>query len=48
MKTFKITYKFKDRFGWKIGYRLLQANSVEDANKKIDIYEKLIIKTEMI
>ncbi len=45
---FKVTYKFKDRFGWKTGFKLLQANSIEDANKKADIWEKLILNTKMV
>lgn len=48
MKTFKITYKFKNEFGWQIGYRVLQANSKEDAVKKADMYEPLIIKIEKV
>jgi hypothetical protein len=48
MKMFKVTYKFKDRFSWKVGFKLLQANSIEDANRKADIWQKLIIKTDIL
>jgi hypothetical protein len=44
MKTFKITYKFKlnSKSKWQDGYRVLQANSREDAIKKADIWPPLI------
>lgn len=48
MKTWKITYRFNNQFGWQIGYKLLQANSREDAIKKADIWEKLILKVEIV
>lgn len=48
MKTWKVTYKFKDQFSWKTGYRILQANSKEDAIKRMDMWPPLIKKVELI
>lgn len=48
MKYFKVTYRFKDMYGWKTGYKTLQANSKEDAIRKMDMWEPLIKKVELI
>jgi len=48
MKTWKITYRFKDKFSWKTGYRIMQANSKEDAIRKMDLWLPLIKKVELI
>lgn len=44
MRTWKITYKFKlnSKAKWQDGYRVLQANSREDAIKKADMWPPLI------
>lgn len=48
MKHFKVTYRFKDMYGWKTGCRYLQANSKEDAIKKMDMWPPLIKKVELV
>lgn len=48
MKMYKVTYRFKIQSGWKIGYRILQANCKEDAIKKMDLFPPLIKKVELI
>lgn len=50
MKTFKITYKFKlhSKAKWQDAYRVLQANSREDAIKKADMWPPLIKAVEEI
>ena len=48
MKTWKVTFKFKDQFSWKTGYRILQANSKEDAIKRMDMWPPLIKKVELV
>lgn len=45
MRNFKVTYKVKD-VKWIIQERIIQANSPEDAVKKMDIWPELIIKIE--
>ena len=45
MQNFKVTYKVKD-VKWIIQERTIQANSPEDAVKKMDIWPELIIKIE--
>jgi len=45
MQNFKVTYKVKD-VKWIIQERTIQANSPEDAIKKMDIWPELIIKVE--
>jgi hypothetical protein len=44
MRTWKITYKFKlnSKSKWQDAYRVLQANSREDAIKKADMWPPLI------
>ena len=48
MKHFKVTHKFHDGIKWRIGYRLLFANSPEDAVKKMDLLPELIINVELL
>jgi len=48
MKHFKVTHKFHDGISWKIGYRVLKANSPEDAVKKMDLFPELIINVELV
>jgi hypothetical protein len=48
MKHFKVTHKFHDGIKWCIGYRLLFANSPEDAVKKMDLFPELIINVELL
>jgi hypothetical protein len=48
MNNFKVTYKFKIKSGWQIGYRCIQANSKEDAIKKMDMWPPLILKVERL
>ena len=43
-----MTYRFKGPSGWQLGYKVLKANSPEDAIKKADIWPKLIKKVERI
>ncbi len=47
MQNFKVTYKVKDG-KWIIQQRIIQANSPEDAIKKMDMWPPLIIKVEKI
>lgn len=47
MKAYKITYRFKTS-KWYEGYKIIHANSIEDAKRKADIHESLIIKCELI
>ena len=46
--TWKVTYRAKADGKWKIMYRVLQANSKEDAIKKMDMWEPLIIQVEKV
>jgi hypothetical protein len=48
MKYYKITFKLHDGHKWRIAYRTLQANSPEDAVKRMDIFPELIKKVELI
>lgn len=48
MKTFKVTYKSKVDSEWRIMYRVLQANSTEDAIKKMDLWPPLILNVELV
>jgi len=48
MRTFKVTYKSKVDGEWRIMYRVLQANSKEDAIKKMDLWPDLILKVELV
>jgi hypothetical protein len=48
MRTFKVTYKSKVDGDWRIMYRVLQANSKEDAIKKMDLWEPLILNVELV
>lgn len=45
MQNFKVTYKVKD-VKWIIQERTIQANSPEDAIRKMDMWPELIIKVE--
>jgi len=47
MQNFKVTYKVKD-VKWTIQQRIIQANSPEDAIKKMDMWPPLILKVEKI
>jgi len=47
MLNFKVTYKIKDG-KWKVIHKIIQANSPEDAIKKMDMWPPLIIKVEKI
>lgn len=47
MKTFKVTYKSKVDGKWRIMYRVFQANSTEDAIKRMDLWPPLILKVEL-
>ena len=47
MQNFKVTYKVKD-VKWTIQQRIIQANSPEDAIKKMDMWPPLIIKVKKI
>lgn len=46
--TFKITYRCFDNGKWRKAFRVLQANSKEDAIKKMDLWSKLIEKVERV
>jgi hypothetical protein len=46
--TWKVTYRAKADGKWRIMYRVLQADSKEDAIKKMDMWEPLIIQVEKI
>ena len=48
MKTFKVTYKSKADGEWRIMYRVLQANTKEDAIKKMDLWPPLILNVELV
>lgn len=48
MNHYKITYKFNDGIKWRTAYRLLFANSPEDAIKKMDMHPDLIINVSLI
>ena len=45
MKNFRVTFKVKD-VKWTIQQKTIQANSQEDAIKKMDMWPPLIIKVE--
>ncbi len=45
MQNFKVTYKVKD-VKWIIQERTIQANSPEDAIRRMDMWPELIIKVE--
>jgi hypothetical protein len=47
MKNFRVTFKVKD-VKWTIQQKTIQANSPEDAIKKMDMWAPLIIKVEKI
>jgi len=47
MQNFRITYKVKDG-KWTIQQRIIQANSPEDAIKKMDMWPPLIIKVDKL
>jgi hypothetical protein len=47
MKNFRVTYKIKED-KWKVIHKTIQANSPEDAIKKMDMWPPLIIKVEKI
>jgi hypothetical protein len=47
MQNFKVIYKVKD-VKWIIQERIIQANSPEDAIKRMDMWPPLIIKVEKI
>ena len=47
MQNFRVTYKVKDG-KWTIQHKTIQANSPEDAIKKMDMWPPLIIKVEKI
>lgn len=46
--TFKVTYRCFDLGKWRTAYRIIQANSKEDAIKKMDLWENLIKKVERV
>lgn len=46
--TFKVTYRCFDLGKWRTAYRIIQANSKEDAIKKMDLWEDLIKKVERV
>jgi len=48
MKYYKITFKLHDGHKWRTAYRIIQANSPEDAIKKADMWPPLIKKVELI
>jgi hypothetical protein len=48
MRTFKVTYKSKADGEWRIMYRVLQANSTEDAIKRMDLWPPLILNVEIV
>lgn len=47
MNNYKITYRFKTS-KWYEGSKIVKANSIEDAKKKADIHESLIVSCELI
>lgn len=47
MQNFRVTYKVKD-VRWIIQQKIIQANSPEDAIKKMDMWLPLIIKVEKL
>jgi len=46
--TFKVTYRSKVDGKWRTMYRVLQANSQEDARRKMDLWHPLILKVEKV
>lgn len=46
--TFKVTYRCFDLGKWRTAYRIIQANSKEDAIKKMDLWPQLIKSVEEI
>jgi hypothetical protein len=46
--TWKVTYRAKADGKWRIMYRVLQANTQEDARRKMDLWDPLIIKVERV
>lgn len=44
----KITYRFKDQFGWKIGYMIIHADSKEEAIRKADKWPPLILNVDQL
>jgi hypothetical protein len=46
--TWKVTYKAKADGEWRTMYRVLQANSKEDAIKKMDLWPPLILNVELV
>jgi hypothetical protein len=48
MKWYKITYRFRDQFGWKTGYKTLKADSVDEAKRLADMWPPLIIQVKEI
>ncbi len=48
MKRFKVIYKGYAHKAWTEMYKIVTANSKEDAIKKADLWEGIILKVEMI
>jgi hypothetical protein len=48
MNNYIVYYKAQFNKKWKTFTKLVEANSIEDAKRKADIWEKLIIKTERV
>lgn len=46
--TFKVTYRCFDMGKWRTAFRIIQANSQEDAIKRMDIWPKLIKAVQKI
>ena len=46
--TFKVTYRCFDMGKWRTAFRIIQANSQEDAIQKIDLFYGLILKVEKV
>jgi hypothetical protein len=46
--TWKVTYMSKVDGEWRTMYRVLQANSKEDAIKKMDLWPPLILNVQLV
>lgn len=48
MKQYKITYSFRDKFGWKEGYMILFGYDSDHVKEKFPLWKGLIKKIETI
>jgi hypothetical protein len=48
MKWYKITFQCCDQHGWRIAYKTLKADSVDEAKRLADMWPPLILKVEEI